>query len=74
MKLNPGLKVGLQNSAKILVVGSHLFYQNLTTCHDWPVQKATVDLPVRMQGNLKCTSSNSLSPLGAQNKGFGAAL
>ena len=70
----PWFKVGLQNSAKILVVGSHLFYQDLTTCHDWPVQKATVDLPVRMQGNLKCTSGNSLSPLGAQNKGFGAAL
>ena len=43
-------------------------------CHDWPVQKATVDLPIRMQGNLKCTSGNLLSPLGAQNKGFGAAL
>ena len=43
-------------------------------CHDWPVQKATVDLPIRMQENLKCTSGNSLSPLGAQNKGFGAAL
>ena len=43
-------------------------------CHDWPVQKATVDLPIRMQENLKYTSGNSLSPLGAQNKGFGAAL
>ena len=27
-----------------------------------------------MKGDTKCTSANSLSPLGAQKKGLGAAL
>ena len=42
--------------------------------YDWPVKKAIVDLPIRMKGNSKCTSSNSLSPAGVQNKDIGAAL
>ena len=42
--------------------------------HDWPVKKATVDLPIRLKGNSKHISGNSLSPLGAQNKHFGTAL
>ena len=33
-------------------------------CHDWPVENATVIFPIKMKGNLKCTSGNSLSPLG----------
>ena len=48
-------------------------YKDLSTCHDWPVKKAIVDLPIRLKGNSKRTSGNSLSPLGAQNKHFGAA-
>ena len=41
--------------------------------HDWPVKKAIIKLPIRMKGNLKRTSGNSLNPLGAQNKDLGAA-
>ena len=41
-------------------------YQDLRTRHDWLLKKAIVDLPIRMKGNSKCTSSNSLSPLGSQ--------
>ena len=26
-------------------------YQDLHTCHDWPVKQATVDLPINMKGN-----------------------
>ena len=40
---------------------------------DWPLKKAIVDLPIRMKRNEKRISSNSLSPLGAQNKDLGAA-
>ena len=47
-------------------------YQDLSTRHDWPAQKAIVDLPIRMKGNSKLISGNSLSPLGAQNKDVGA--
>ena len=43
-------------------------------CRDWPVKKAIVDLPIRLKGNLKLISGNSLSPLGAQNKDFSATL
>ena len=51
-----------------LCSGPSTVYQDLSTCHDWPVKKAIVDLPIRMTGNSKCTSGNLLSPLGAQNK------
>ena len=54
--------------------GPPLVYQDLSTCHDWPVEKAIVSIPVSMKGNWKRTSSNSLSPLGVQNKEIGAAL
>ena len=37
------------------------------------VEKAIVDLPIKMKGNSKRTSGNSLSPLGPQNKNIGAA-
>ena len=40
-------------------------------CYDWPVNG---QYPIRMKGNPKCTSSNSLSPLGVQNTEFGGAL
>ena len=48
-------------------------YQDLTTQRDWPIKKAIVDLPIRLKGNWKPTSSNSLSLLGAQNKDFSTA-
>ena len=48
-------------------------YQDLSTYRDWPIKKAIVDLPIRLKGNSKRKSVNSLSPLGAQNKDFGAA-
>ena len=28
--------------------------------HDWPVEKASVDLPIRLKGNLRHTSRNKL--------------
>ena len=48
-------------------------YQDLSTRHDWLVKNAIVDLPVRLKGNSKRISGNSLSPLGAQNSDIGAA-
>ena len=36
--------------------------------YDWPVINAIVDLPIKMKGNSKCTSSNLLNLLRAQNK------
>ena len=43
-------------------------------CHDLPVvKKATVHLPIRLKGNSKRISGNSLSPLGAQNKDISTA-
>ena len=45
-------------------------YQDLSTRHDWSVKKFIVDLPIRLKVNLKCTSGNLLSPLGAQNQDF----
>ena len=46
-------------------------YQDLSTCNDWPVKKVIVGLPIRMKGNSKRTSGNSLNPLEAQNKNLG---
>ena len=40
-------------------------YQDLRTRHDWPLKKAIVDLPIRLKGNSKRTSGNSLSLLGS---------
>ena len=37
------------------------------SCHD------TSEMPIRMKGDTKRTSGNSLSPLGAQNKDIGAS-
>ena len=48
-------------------------YQDLRRHHDQPVKNAIVNFPIRMKGNSKLTSSNSLSPLGAQNKDLGTA-
>ena len=46
-------------------------YQDLSTLHDWPVKNAVVDLPIRVKGNSKHSSGNSLSLLRAQNKDLG---
>ena len=46
-------------------------YQDLRIHRDWPVKKAIVDLPIRMKGNSKRTSGNSLSSSGGQNKDLG---
>jgi len=45
-------------------------YQDLSTRHDWPVKKAIVNLPIRLKGNSKRISGNSLIPLGALNKDY----
>ena len=45
-------------------------YQDLSTHHDWPFKKAIVSLPIRLKGNSKCTSANSLSPVGGPEQGF----
>ena len=48
-------------------------YQDLGTCHDWPVKKAMVSLSIRLKGNLKHFCVNLLSLLEAQNKELGTA-
>ena len=58
---------------KILFLGPPPVYQDLSTCHDWPVKDALVYLPIRLKGNLKRTSGNSSSLLRAQNRDISAA-
>ena len=58
---------------RITCSGPPPVYQDLSTRHDWLVKNAIVDLPIRLKGNSKRVSSNSLSPLGAQNNDIGAA-
>ena len=70
-KLNSGSPSAKQY--RNLCSRSPSLYQDLSACHDWPVQEAFVDMPIKMKGNSKRTSGNSLSPLGAQNNGIGAA-
>ena len=53
---------------QILFLGPPPAYQDLSTRHDWPVKNAFVDLPIRLKGNLKRTSGNLLSLLGAQKR------
>ena len=48
-------------------------YLDVSTYYDWPVKKTIVDLLMRLKGNSEFISGNSLSPLGAQNRDFGAA-
>lgn len=48
-------------------------FHDLSTHHDWSVEKAIVDLPIKVKGSSKCTSGNSLSSLGAQNVYLGTA-
>ena len=57
-----------KTALKSLFPGPHPVYQDLGTRHDWPVENAIVDLPIRLMGNSKRISSNSLNPLRARNK------
>lgn len=57
---------------KSLLWAPHV-YHCLRMHHDWPVKSPIVDLPIRLRGNLKSKSSNSLSSLGAQSNDIGAA-
>ena len=56
-----------------LCPGPPLLYQVLSMCHDWPVKLAIVNLPIRLKGNLKSISSNSLSLFGTHNKDISPA-
>ena len=62
----------LRNRAEILP-GSLPVYQDVSMRHDWPVRNPIIYLSIKMKGNLKRTSGNSLMPLGAQNRDLGAA-
>ena len=57
----------------ILVLGPHLCTR-IQVCAMIGLLKtiAIVDLPIKVKGNWKCSSGNSLSPLGAQNKNISA--
>ena len=57
----------------ILVLGPHLC-TGIQVCAMIGLLKtiAIVDLPIKVKGNSKCSSGNSLSPLGAQNKDISA--
>ena len=52
-------------------------YPDMSTRHDWPVKKGLCFVlswsPIKLKGNSKRTSGNSLSPLGVQNKDLCAA-
>ena len=48
-------------------------YLDLSSHHDWSVEKVIDDLPIRLKGNAKRTSVNLLSLLGAENKDLSAA-
>ena len=54
--------------------GSPPVYQDLSMCHNWSLRIAIVDLPIRLQTNLKHISGNLLRQLGARNKDVVAAL
>ena len=41
-------------------------YQDLSMRHDWPVKKAIVNLPIRLKGNLKRMSVNSIESVGVE--------
>ena len=56
------IKLRLVKSAKqsrSLCSGPLSVYQELSKSHDWPLEKANVELPIRMKGNSQLTSDNS---------------
>ena len=61
--LPPYLKVWISHCS-----GRPLVYRDLSAHHDWPVQKATVNLLSRVKRKSKCICGNSLSLLEAQNE------
>ena len=68
-KLNLSLSLSVkqcQNSCS----GSPPVYHDLKMHYKWSVKKAIVNIPkgIRLKGNLKHTSSNSLRLLGAQKR------
>ena len=67
------LSLSVKQHQKNPCSGSPPVYQDLSMCHDWPVKKAIVDLPISMKGNSNRTYSNSISPLWAQNKDLDSA-
>lgn len=48
--------------------------EDLSMSHDWPDEKAMVDLPVELKKNLQRTPGNLLSLFRTQNKDIGAAF
>lgn len=44
-------------------------YEDLSARHDLPVKEAIVDLPIRLEGNLKRISGSPLSPWRTQKQG-----
>ena len=55
LKMSYKSKVGLKRQN--LCSGPLTVYQDLSTCRDWPVKKAIVDLPIRLKGNSKIAPS-----------------
>ena len=49
-------------------------YQDLSMHHDWSIKNSIVDLPIRLEGNLKQIFGNLLSFWAPQNKDISAAL
>ena len=58
-KLNSGSPSAKQ--CRNLCSGYPSLYQDLSARHDWPVQEAFVDMPIKMKENSKRTSGNLLS-------------
>ena len=61
-------------SFKIFAPGAHLCTRIWVRLTIGLLKKAIVNLPIRLKGNSKRTSGNSLSPLGAQNKDIDAVV
>ena len=47
-------------------------YQDLSTCHDWPVKKDLIDLPIRVKENQNALPI--IDSFGAQNKDLTVSL
>lgn len=71
-KLNSG-QVRLRSCAEILVLGLHLCTRIWLRAMIGLFKKAIVELPIRLKGNTRRPSGNSLSLLAAHNKDFGSA-
>ena len=54
--------------------GPSTVYQELSMHHNWPVNKAIVNLPIRLRGNSKRIPGNSMSQLRAQGWYLGNEL